>query len=1409
MESEVTMRQLQGSSSNGRGLSLGLDIGTTTLKAVLLDPDNQVIRKVYRFHHGKPLETLKEEAVSLGLNQPVSIGVTGAHVKRYLSQGQGTEMDYVKSVLAAVLARFPGARNIIDIGGSSLSLIKLSEEGNFQNYSTNSLCAAGTGSFLDEQASRLGLTYEKLKEFPFDDNPPSVATRCAVFAKSDITHRQQEGYSKAAMWSGLCRGMAQTLLQTLLKGKPLKGPTVIIGGVALNDHVIRWLKSWYGEMIQTYADAHLVAAQGAARLAADYPLEPQVPVWTGLSDDESDRRQEQLQRPLLLTRSKYPDFTVAEEYLDKSNNEVRVSYWPATEGDRPLPVYLGIDIGSTSTKMVVMDQADEILADLYRKTGGDPIGATKALLAALTDLCAAKGTRLEVKGCGTTGSGRKLVGTVVGADAIINEISAHVTGALSTDPTIDTIFEIGGQDSKYMHTRAGHIHDSNMNYACAAGTGSFVEEQAKKLGFSLNQLGRVVQGISPPRTSDRCTVFMEQDVNRLMHQGYSREECMAAVMYSVACNYLNKVVGKRYVSKDKLFFQGATGRNPGLVAAFENLLNVEVVVSPYCHVMGAYGVAILTRRAMEQAKHPSRFKGLDLARRDIEVRYQNCDICRDHCNISYAHIEGEEEVPSWGYMCGREPEDTGKKSNQQFSAFKEREKLFFAPNDAPRLGKGARVIGLPRGLTTHMYYPLWRRFFAELGLKTVLSPASSPPLIEQGIKLSAADFCFPVKLCLGHISSFIAKEKVDFIFTPFMISSESNPSTSNSYFCPYVQSISSVSRSALELNELSSEKLLSPVIDFRWPRKRMLDQLSAGLGKRLKLSRKKLEHAWAKALEAQRAFTEACLQQGRRLLDELEERDEIGIVCIGRPYNTTDLGANLALPRKIAELGYRVIPIDFIPPLDEDIEPYKNMFWTQGQRILNAIRWVKKNQRLFAVYFTNFNCGPDSFLINFAEHEMGDKPFLILEVDEHGADTGYITRVEAFLDVVRSWKPTHEGPSLYIPQASDNEFKRRKIWIPPMHPIASRLFAAAFRGFDYDCEALPGENQEDLARGRALARGSECLPLAVTIGVLLRKLKELNADPREHAFFMPTADGPCRFGQYALLQRIILNRSGYHQIPILSPSSQNSYQGLEEGLRRQLFKSLVIADTMTKAGCRVRPYELKPGQTNQVMEEQLQNLETAFTENAELIPVLARAVDELAAVPTGGPAKPLIGIVGEIYVRCNSFCNEELISAIEGHGGEAWLTPAVEWILYTTAMEKWEGKQRGDGLWPRACSILKNYLMTRAEHELIKPAQKLLADRAEPPVSEVMKEGAKYVPVNFGGEAILTLGRAALFARQGVAAVVNCSPFSCMPGAISAAILPKLEQATGIPIVSIFYDGQGGLNYRLKFFIDNHRGQRG
>ncbi len=579
--------------------SLGIDIGSLFVKLVLWG-DGEIKEKAYHPHQGNPIRAIKEALQELRIDGISGIGITGTNAHLLASQLKVAPINFIKAEITAVKRVFSEVRNIIDIGGGSVTMIELDEKGNFQSFSTNSLCAAGTGSFLDEQAERLEIKYTDLERFGFIENPPTIATRCSVFAKSDLIHRQQEGYSKGAMWSGLCRGMTATLLQTLLKGKPLQGLTVLTGGVVQNREVLRWLKHRYQDQVVTYQHAHLAAACGAAELANDHKRSAKPINWDCLNEMEKKDGQSKEgagRKPLKLIKSSYPSFEVEESYIDKWENEVRLVHWP---NEKVIRAYLGIDVGSTSTKLLLTDEGNEVLADVYRKTLGDPVQATKHLFAALNKISADKGCELEIRGCGTTGSGRKLVGAVVGADAVINEISAHVTGAMHFDPEIDTIFEIGGQDSKYMLTRSARIRDSNMNYICAAGTGSFVEEQARKLGFSCSEIGDLVMGITPPRTSDRCTVFMEQDVHKLLRQGYSRPEAMAAVMYSIVQNYLNKVVGNRHISDKKIFFQGATARNKGLVAAFENLLDVEMVVSPFCHVMGAFGVALLTRRIIEE-----------------------------------------------------------------------------------------------------------------------------------------------------------------------------------------------------------------------------------------------------------------------------------------------------------------------------------------------------------------------------------------------------------------------------------------------------------------------------------------------------------------------------------------------------------------------------------------------------------------------------------------------------------------------------------------------------------------------------------------------------------------------------------------------------------------------------------------
>lgn len=1408
------MRQMQ---------RIGIDVGSLYFKAVVLDPEGGVSASSYLHHHGNPWKAFRAWVVDMAdPGEEVVMGVTGSLENLPSGLPGMKSYDVVRCLMQGARTGHESPSGIIDIGGSSLTLVELAEDGAFSSFIGNSLCAAGTGSFLDEQAKRLGVRYEELPSFPRIEEPPSIASRCAVFAKSDLIHRQQEGCTREQMWSGLCRGLTSTLLQTLYKGRPVTGRIAVTGGVSQNHQVRRWLQELAPDAsFQFLENGQLATALGAAIIAGS-DREVGAASWQDLGReilpliDEAHTgggraSLEPGVMPLELRMSSYPSFEVEDAYEDEAGTEVRVTAWP--ERSTELRCFIGIDIGSTSTKAVLVDEEGNVLVDLYRKTLGDPIGAVRHLFSALERLESDRGTPLAILGSGTTGSGRKLVGQVVGADIIINEITAHVIGALRTDADVETIFEIGGQDSKFVRLRAGNVVDSNMNYICAAGTGSFVEEQAGKLGFRVSEVGARVMGVVPPPTSDRCTVFMEQDVNALIRRGYSPEEAMAGVMRSVVKNYLNKVVGRRSVSKRKIAFMGATARNKGLVAALEQQMGCPIVVSPYCHVMGACGVALAALKEKQERPTPSTFRGLDLVRRKVELTQETCELCNNNCRITHAHIEGEDRAPSWGFLCGRDPDEKKAKIRREFDLFRRRERLWRQGGKGVDVSEGAPVVGLPMSLTTYTYRPLWTRFWNELGYRVVTSVKSDEEVKDRALELVSADFCFPVKLVYGHVDRLLKREGVDLVFLPHMVAGRLNEFTTDAQFCPWVQGMPSVVKTAFRQYGVSIDPILSPVIDFRWTDRMLVDSLVKELAGRTGASRPEIERAWRAGVRAQRSFEQACVTEGKRALRKLREAGEPGIVIVGRPYNVFDAGANVGLPEKIAEYGFTVVPVDFLPFRPELLgERFRNTYWNYGQRILSALRQVSEDESLYPVYLTNFSCGPDSFLLSYAEEIMGEKPLLILELDEHGADAGYITRVEAFLDVIRGDSPGSRRPRVDL-FAPPSVWSSRRVWIPPMHEMGSELFAATFRRFGFNSEALPLEDLEAFDLGRKLTRGSECLPTAGTLGTFVKTLRDLDADPTREALFMPTAEGPCRFGQYATSHRLALEKIGLNDVAILSPSSYNSYQGLPEKLRKLLWDAILLADILCKMGCKLRPYEVVPGETDRVLAEQLGGISRAMEAGVDLLQALDRAVQAFDTVETRREKKPLVGVVGEIYVRCNGFCNSQVIRTVERYGGEGWLTPVSEWILYTSEMAK-RGARIGinANLLRSPFAILtlhlKDRFLNKKEREYHEVARRLLNDRMEPPVGEVIDAGERYIPLAFEGEAILTVGRAIKFMDQHASMVVSANPFGCMPGTLSDACLDEVQRQTGVPVVSLFYDGEGDLNRKVGIYLANIRDRR-
>ncbi|MFA5811204.1 MAG: acyl-CoA dehydratase activase [bacterium] len=1408
--------------------ALGLDAGALAVKAAFVGLDGKLLT-AYRIHHGEPEGAISDIIAEFG--EPTAAAVTGSGGQRI---AEATGIPYVDPAVALVAAAdgIKGARHIIDIGGGSLSIVDLDAEGRFAGFRTNSLCAAGTGSFLDEQAARMKLSdEEKTKDLSIAE-PPRIAARCAVFAKSDLIHRQQEGYSIPEMWSGLCRGMVATALGTLFRGRRPQGPVIISGGVALNREVLRWLGAELDAELIVPDSPESFSARGALRAAK--PLA--VPInWNSLKTTGNSTgiaRRSKLE----LTQSSYPDFSCREQYLDsggvgwdKSTSPIPslqrrgIDETSATEvrlhADLAGDVAIGIDIGSTSTKAAVVDLEGRVVADFYRRTSGDPVGATQLILSAITN--AVRGKELNIRGVGTTGSGRKMVGTIIGADRIINEITAHVRGAIATAPDVETIFEIGGQDSKFVSLRDGAPHDSNMNYVCAAGTGSFVEEQAGKLGFALTEIGDAVMGTEPPFSSDRCTVFMEQDVHALIRAGFERREVMGSVLYSVVQNYLNKVVGRRPYSKKRICFMGATARNRGLVAAFEKLVGAPIAVSPYCHVMGAYGVARIVLDEVVAAGKQTTFAGLTFANAEVKLSRDECLLCSNRCRITRALIGSDADpaaAPSWGYLCGRDPDEKSVRVNRCFDPFRKRERAWRkaialkGPLDlplptSPYKGEESRCsIGLPQTLLFQSQLPLWRRFFAELGVPTVISRPTHDETLSLAADWIGSDYCYPVKLAHGHIRELSAHEGVSHIFLPYIVQGDvHDDGFERSVFCPYNIAFPSIAKEA-GLSDPEDKPLIRPVINFQWPLKRIAQSISRELATAFDVDAKKMLGAWRNAREHQRALEEECLSIGSQALARLESEGGQGIVILGRPYNVYDPGSNLNLPQKIADIGITVLSAEMLPLKDIPVpDVFQNMYWKYGRKILQAAAFVAKNERLHAVYLTNFGCGPDSFLQTYVEQIMRGKPMLMLELDEHTADAGYITRLEAFRDVIRCKAERFRVlPPATRPASPETAIQAqyRTLWIPPMHPYGSPLLAAALRSVGMPAQPLPPETVESFSLAKSYCRGTECVPAPATIGAFLHVLANSDA-PEKEALFMPSAKGPCRFGQYHTLHRLILDEAGYKDTHIEAWSDESGTYGTDMKTSRRLFNAILTADLLYKARCRVRPYAANRDEFDAIMQGELQRAIHATERGADIKTALCETATRLASVPRLSVKKPIVGIVGEIYVRLNPFTNGRLVETIEDAGGEAWVAPISEWLQYLAFLDKVFAREDRMGLVTLLKKTLKNTFMMHEERALTKRMLPIIKDRLEPPIKSTLAAGERFFPRRFDGESILTVGRAVEFAAQGAALIINCAPFGCMPGTLTSGIFQKLERELNVPIVSLFFDGEADLSHLVRTYMAN------
>jgi predicted CoA-substrate-specific enzyme activase len=807
-----------------------------------------------------------------------------------------------------------------------------------------------------------------------------------VFAKTDMIHAQQKGYSTEQILRGLCDAVARNYKSSLVKGRAVVPPVAFIGGVAINQGVCNALRE-------------------AFKLKESDLLIPEHYAWLGamgaamLESEEYRKRSFKRIHQLRQHEAARKSFACTEPLSMKNvlllRDRARPVCLPAP-GAR-VEAYLGIDIGSVSTNLVVIDADGNLLKEIYLRTQGRPIEVVDR---GLKEIEAELADSLDIRGVGTTGSGRELIGELVGADTVNDEITAHKTGSMHVckhmgmDP-VDTIFEIGGQDSKFIRVDKGVVVDFTMNEACAAGTGSFLEEQAEKLGISIKEefAQLALESSSPARLGERCTVFMERDVTGLMHKGAEVGDLAAGLAYSVALNYLNRVVRGRKIGK-VIFFQGGTAYNDAVAAAFSQILGKQIIVPPHNGVIGAIGMALIARDRMKDAGQPSRFRGYDLSRVNFTTREFVCQACSNFCDMKEFNIEGQRTY--WGDKCSDKFRKRARTDRQPVieDLIEWREKLLEEVL-LPTRG-GSRTVGIPRTMFYYDQFPFWCAYFQELGFDVVVSSPTDRKISTAGEELTIAQPCFPVKVAHGHVQDLLEKG-VDYVFLPNVVNAEAPEGLVDSFLCPWNQTLPFVVRAAPQL-EFAQAKYLSPTVHFRLGRKLVEKQL-AEFARFLNVKPRTNADAVRAAYAAQEAFTDTLLEAGAQALAKLQETCEPALVLVGRPYNLYDRSVNCDIPRKLRALyGVNVLPMEALPLDDEDITDVNpNMYWNSGRRILAAARLTRRYRNLHLVYISNFKCGPDSYIKSFIDEAAG-KPSLVLQFDGHANDAGFITRCEAYLD---------------------------------------------------------------------------------------------------------------------------------------------------------------------------------------------------------------------------------------------------------------------------------------------------------------------------------------------------------------------------------------------------------------------------
>lgn len=1393
-------------------IKVGLDVGSTTVKMVALDKDGRMVYSKYERHHARAKEVIVlmlKELESVLKEADVSIRITGS-VGMGLSEKY--DIPFVQEVVAATKAvqnKYPDIVSMIDIGGEDAKVVFF-KDSDAVDLRMNGNCAGGTGAFIDQMAIILDVSVDEMNELAMNaTHVYPIASRCGVFCKTDIQNLIAKNVCREDIAASIFHAVAVQTVVTLARGYDIKAPILFCGGPltfipALRKAFIEYLSVHDSDIILPENGTQLPALGTAlAHVEKEYIVSLSSLVAALEKPEETVVRKDGLK----------PVFSNAEEY-DKWREE-KQKYVVRTGTLKPgkQEVYIGIDSGSTTTKIVVTDADANLVYSFYNNNGGQPIETVEKGFKGLLDECRKKGTQLVVKGSCSTGYGEDLIKAAFQLDYGIVETIAHYMGAYHFDKDVSFILDIGGQDMKAIFINNGVIDRIEINEACSSGCGSFIETFAKTLGYTAPEFSQAAcRSTCPADLGTRCTVFMNSKVKQVLREGVTVEDISAGLAYSVVKNCLYKVLKLKDTSVlgNHLVVQGGTMRNDAIVRALEIHTGMKVTRCNIPELMGAFGCALYAR---EHSCREIPFETM-INMAGFTSHALNCKGCDNQCPVICYHFENGKRYYS-GNRCEKVFTNGERKMKRGENMYQIKNELLFSRNSIAE--NPILTVGIPRCLNLYEEYPFWHTLLESCNIKVVLSDVSNYTRYECNARMVMSDnICFPAKLVHSHIQNLIDKG-VDRIFMPFVIF-EPQGKEQNSYNCPIVTGYSEVIKSV----QGSGAVIDSPAISFK-NRKLLFKQCEKYLAS-LDIDLRTIKAAFDRACDEQGRFVNELIARNEAILDKSREEGKMTVLLAGRPYHT-DVLIQHKVSDILADMGISIITDDLVRNMETELNDVHFLpQWSYPNRILRAVKWAcTQDSQIQFVELTSFGCGPDAFLVDEVRDLLirKGKVFTLLKLDDVNNVGSMKLRVRSLVESVRLAEENkhtdythHDFKTVPV---YDNEYRNRKILVPFFTPFISPLIPAVMKVAGYDVENLPLSDSETCEWGLKYANNEVCYPATLVVGDVIKAFKSGKYDPDNSVIAMTQTGGQCRASNYIAIIKKALVDAGYEDTPVVSLTTSGSIKNEQPAFKINWLKVLPVAlravlysDCISKFYYASIVRERNRGEAEKLKDMYLSVAADLIRErrSKDLFGCLSLAAEDFGRICMEKDC-PKVGIVGEIYLKFNTFAHRNLLSWLSAQGVEVVPPVLMDFFMQGFVNKKVNvdskicDKDYSDFIYRWGYKIVRDEI-----EKFNEIACKFRYFTCFEDIFRQAEEARKVISLNAQfGEGWLLPAEILSLAKKGVNHVISLQPFGCIANHIVSKGIEKRvkELVPHMNILSLDFDsGVSEVNIinRILLFTD-------